>query len=325
MKNVPIIALVLAAGKGTRMKSCIPKVLQRLLGIPLLAHVLDLLKVVGVDSVFVVIGHGAEQVKESFSDWPVNFVVQREQLGTGHAVAISEEALTCSCGHVLIMCGDTPLFLPSTLQKFISFHMDSGNKLSILSARFSNPTGYGRIIRNGLGRFKKIVEEKDASSAEQEITEVNSGTYIVDKEVLFELVQKIGCDNAQGEFYLTDIVELASSSGYRVDAFPLASEEEALGVNSRTQLATAERILLKRIREKWMSEGVTFSMPETTYVEKGVKIGKDTIVGPCCILKGSTVIGEGVEIGPHSFIEDTNIPAGTTVEPFSYLIDTDQD
>ncbi len=322
MKYSEIIALVLAAGKGTRMKSSLPKVLHRLLGLPLLGHVVDLLKVVGVDSIFVVVGHGAEKVRETFKGWPVTFVIQKEQLGTGHAVKTSETALAQRHGQVLIMCGDAPLFLPKTLENFIHSHKDSGNKLSILSARFSDPTGYGRIIRDKAGRFKKIVEEKDASPSERAISEVNTGTYLVDKDVLFEVVQKIGCDNAQGEFYLTDIVELASGSGYGVDAFSLASEEEALGVNSRSQLATAERILLSRVREKWMAEGVTFSMPETTYIEKDVKIGKDTLVGPFCILKGSTVIGEGVQIGAHSFIQDTRVPAGAKIKPYSYLIGT---
>ncbi len=319
MKNSELIGLVLAAGKGTRMKSSLPKVLHRLIGQPLLAHVIDILEDAGVNDIYVVVGHGADRVVEAFKDYSIHFVRQDRQLGTGHAVKIAEPALSHLVGEILIICGDTPLFRSETLARFVKNHNESRNGVSILSAHLSEPTGYGRIIRDSSGRFKKIVEEKDASFEEKRVSEVNTGTYLVDKDLLFELVKRIDCDNAQGEFYLTDIVELATISGHRVGAFCLASHEEALGVNSRNQLAEAERVLLSRIRDKWMAQGVTISMPDTVYLEKSVTIGKDTCIGPFSMLKGATTIGEGVEIGAHSIIQDAEIPSGSIVDPYSYI------
>ena len=319
MENSELIGLVLAAGKGTRMKSSLPKVLHKLIGQPLLSHVIDILEDTGVNDIYVVVGHQGERVEEAFKDYSIHFVRQDRQLGTGHAVKIAEAALSHFVGNILIICGDTPLFLPETLVKFVENHKGSRSGVSILSAHLSEPTGYGRIIRDSSGKFKKIVEEKDASLEERRVHEVNTGTYLVDKDLLFDLVNRIDCDNAQGEFYLTDIVELATLSGHRVGAFCLASQEEALGVNSRSQLAEAERVLLSRIRDKWMARGVTISMPETVYVEKSVTIGKDTSIGPFTMLKGAATIGEGVEIGGHCIIQDAEIPSGSIVDPYSYI------
>ncbi len=319
MKNSEPIGLVLAAGKGTRMKSSQPKVLHRLIGKPLLGHVIDILEDTGVKEIHVVVGHGGDRVVKAFSDYSIHFIRQDQQLGTGHAVKIAETTLSHFVGDILIICGDTPLILPETLVQFIKNHNQSKNEVSILSARLSEPTGYGRIIRDSGGRFKKIIEEKDASLEERRVSEVNTGTYLADRKVLFELVKRIDCDNAQGEFYLTDIVELATISGLSVDAFCLASQEEALGVNSRNQLAEAERVLLSRIRERWMARGVTISMPDTVYVEKSVTIGQDTLIGPFSMLTGATTIGQSVKVGAHCIIQDAEVPSGSVVEPYSYI------
>ncbi len=313
------IALVLAAGKGTRMRSSVPKVLHPLLGRPLLGHVLGLLRASGIDRIVVVVGHGADRVMETFRGAGLDFVIQEQQLGTGHAVACAEKEVGPGDSDILIICGDTPLIREETLKEFIRRHQESGNRLSILSSNFPNPTGYGRIVRDHNGVFKRIVEEKDALETEKRITEINTGTYLVDRKVLFTLVKELSSDNAQGEYYLTDIVELAVNEGLKVDAFCLASEEEALGVNSRYQLAVAEKVLLNRKRKALMDSGVTISMPDTVYVEPEVRVEPDSFIGPGTILKGKSTVGAGAFIAGHCYIEDAQIPAGKTLEPFTIL------
>ncbi len=320
MGKESLVSIILAAGKGTRMKSRLPKVLHPLLGKPLLAHVIDLLKSVSVEQIVVVIGHGADKVRRFFND-DVEFVYQEQQLGTGHAVACARDALAGVKQSVLIICGDTPLFQQVTLKSFIDAHHKSNNIVSILSSHFANPFGYGRIVRDGLGNFSRIVEEKDATEEEKAIKEVNTGTYMVEAQFLFELVSQLECNNAQGEYYLTDIVGLAASNGLKVGAFPLAKEEEALGVNSRAQLARAEAVLLRRKRGELMDSGVTLSMPETIYVEPDVEAGPDCQIGPFCILKGKTVLGEGVKLDSHCYIKDSVIKPRVYISAFSKVVD----
>ncbi len=317
--NGSITGIILAAGKGTRMKSRMPKVLHCLLGRPLLWHVLYLLRVAGVKNNMVVVGHRAAQVKRAFEVEGVEFVIQEQQLGTAHAVAVAMDRLKGQYGDVIIMCGDTPLFYPATLKEFIRQHRQRASDVSILSAAFSDPAGYGRIIRDVKGQFLKITEEKDASLREKAVKEVNSGTYLARGEILFELVAGVECKNAQGEYYLTDIVELARKKGYKVDAFCVADEEEALGINSRSQLAKAELALLYRIRQELMGQGVSLSMPETIYIERQVRIGRDSIVGPHCVIKGTTVIGENVRIGAFSFLRNAKVASGTRLPPYSVV------
>ncbi|NPA95499.1 MAG: bifunctional N-acetylglucosamine-1-phosphate uridyltransferase/glucosamine-1-phosphate acetyltransferase, partial [Thermodesulfobacteria bacterium] len=212
-----------------------------------------------------------------------------------------------------------PLFKPQTINEFIQRHEANRNKLSLLSAKFHDPTGYGRIVRGPDGTFRKVVEEKDATSQEKAIKEVNTGTYLVDRSLLFQLVKLLDADNAQGEYYLTDIVELAVGRGERVEAYCLATEEEALGVNSRRQLAQAENVLLWRIRHRLMDAGVTLSLPDTIYIESDVEIGRDVFIGPHTIIKSGTRIGEGATVLGHSYISGAVIDAGHTVEPFTVL------
>lgn len=321
MKSRQIIGLVLAAGKGTRMKSALPKVLHPLLGKPILAYVINLLHAIDIDRIVVVIGHGGDLVKRRFKSWNIDFAVQEKQRGTGHAVRCAEKCVDNQHSDILIICGDTPLFTKATISEFIKAHKEAKHKVSILSTVLSDPTGYGRIIRDEQGVFSKIVEEKDASDQERKVREVNTGTYLVDGKVLFDLVKKVGCNNAQSEFYLTDIVSLAKKKEYSVGAFTLASEEESMGVNSRIQLAEAEKVLLNRVRKGHMANGVTFSMPDTTYIEQEVTLGQDVTIGQCCVLKGRTSIGDNVTIGSFSYIENGNIAAGSVIAPYSKIVE----
>ena len=316
-----IAAVVLAAGKGTRMKSALPKVLHELLGQPLLGHVINLLGQINISRIIAVIGHGAENVSAYLSPFGIETVVQEEQLGTGHAVACAEAALKGFEGHVLIICGDTPLFLEQTLKLFVKQHLEMPNILSVLSARFVNPFGYGRIVRDAQGAFLGIVEEKDADQKTRQINEVNTGTYLVQASFLFSVLSGLDNDNAQQEYYLTDIVEPAVAQGKRTDAFCLASEEEALGVNSRAQLSQAETIMLGRIRQDLMDAGVTLQNASSVYVEPSVSIENDVLIEPGCVLKGKTHIASGTRIGAHSYLVNAEIKEGGHIPPFSCIME----
>ncbi len=244
----PWAAIILAAGKGTRMKSEIPKVMHNLLGRPLIGHVMGLLKNLDIASRVVVTGHGSDLVRDYLKEFDVNPVVQEQQLGTGHAVLCAKAALGEFCGNVLIICGDTPLLQESTLASFMEDHVSSGRILSLLTAHLKDPAGYGRILRSvsGGAQIQGIVEEKDATDAQRLLTEINTGIYAVDSVFLFDALDAIGCDNVQGEYYLTDIVGVAVSKGVSAGAVSIATEDEVWGVNSRMDLARAETILLDR-------------------------------------------------------------------------------
>ncbi len=302
------------------MKSEIPKVLHNLLGKPIIEYVLESLKVLPVEKTCVVIGHGAPLLKEFLKSWSVEIVHQEEQLGTGHAVLCCKNNFQDFAGDILITCGDTPLFRKEVLKAFYKNHCDSGSVISILSCKMDDPKGYGRIKRNEAGDFYSIVEEKDADPEERKICEVNTGSYIVKTKELFELLGSVKSDNAQGEYYLTDIVSIGKEKGLKVYAFPIATQEDSFGVNSRAQLAQAEKILLSRIRESLMNEGVTFSMPETTYIEPTVIIGRDSFIGPHSILKGRTQIEKGAFLEGFCYIEDSRVYSGEVIKAFSKLI-----
>ncbi len=314
-------AVVLAAGKGTRMRSKRPKVMHGLLGMPMLGYVLDALADAGIGRTIVVIGHGSGQVEAYLRHRGVDWVLQEEQKGTGHAVLVTRRSLGGFAGRVLILCGDTPLLRGSTLKAFVAEHQRSGVDLSILSARFDDPSGYGRIVRppGGGDSILGIVEEKDAGPSERLIDEVNTGVYAAGARDLFRWLDMVGCDNAQGEYYLTDIVALAVREGKRVLALPLAEEEEALGVNSRHELARAESVLLGRVRRFWMDRGVTFVMPDTVYIEPGVRVGRDVSIGPFSVLKGETVVGDEAELGAFCVLDNARVPRGARLAPYTLL------
>jgi len=320
----PWACIILAAGKGTRMKSEIPKVMHHLLGKPLIEHVLCLLGNLDIAFRLVVTGHGGDYVRDCVTRYNVVLIEQEQQLGTGHAVLCAKAALREFCGNVLIICGDTPLLKETTLASFMENHAGSKRILSLLSAHFKDPSGYGRILRSlsGMPQIRGIVEEKDATEAQRLLTEINTGIYAVDSVFLFDALDSVGCDNVQGEYYLTDIVGLAVSRGVSTGAVITAAEDEAFGVNSRMDLVRAETILLDRIRRSWLEFGVSFELCESVYIEPDVVLSRDVTVGPHVVLKGNTIVGKGAKLGAFSYLDGAQVPPGTTIPPFSRLIST---
>lgn len=312
--------IILAAGKGTRMKSKLPKVLHKVCGKPMLQHVIDAAKSAGSNREIVVIGSGAELVKESFSG--VEFVLQAEQLGTGHAVLCTKEKFANSKGTVLVLCGDTPLFTPELLKKFVERHLDSNAAATVLTAEMPDATGYGRIIREDDGTFKKIVEHKDANSYERQISEVNAGVYCFDVEKLFVALSKVKNENAQGEYYLPDVLTILKNDSEKINAFVADDYKQTLGINSRVQLAEADKILRQRKNIVVMESGVTIIDPASTFIDCDVEVGQDTVIYPNTYLEGKTKIGENCALGPNSRL--TNMTIGNNVQAqFCYCHDAE--
>ncbi|TDM07224.1 bifunctional UDP-N-acetylglucosamine diphosphorylase/glucosamine-1-phosphate N-acetyltransferase GlmU [Macrococcus lamae] len=299
-------AIILAAGKGTRMKSKLYKVLHPVCGKPMVKHVLDNVRKAGVTEVVTIVGHGAEQVKEVLGE-ESRFSMQEEQLGTAHAVSMAKEHLGGQTGTTVIVCGDTPLISEETISNFIAHHEKSGAKATILSAKTAQPFGCGRIIRDEHHNVVKIVEEKDASIEEKLITEISSGTFCFDNAALFEKLNQVDNNNAQGEYYLPDVIQLLQAEGEIVEAYITEDFDETLGVNDRVNLSKAERLMRQRINHHHMINGVTIIDPDATYIESDVVIGADTIIYPGTILAGKTVIGEDVFISANCEIKDSTI------------------
>lgn len=304
--------IVLAAGQGTRMKSKLYKVLHPVCGKPMVSHVIDQVSKIGADRIITVVGHGAEQVKHEL-EGRSEFVLQKERLGTGHAVLQVKELLGGLEGHTLVVCGDTPLLTAETIQAVIDKHIEENAKVTVLTAIHEQPEGYGRVIRNDKGYVEKIVEHKDASPDELMVKEINTGTYCFDNQALFYALEKVTNDNAQGEYYLPDVIEILKREGHRVAAFCTDDRSETLGVNDRVALAEAEKIMRKRINEHHMKNGVTIIDPENTYIEVDIEIGQDTVIYPGTILAGKTKIGEDCMIGPNTEIRNCQIGPRTTV------------
>ncbi len=311
-----LVTVILAAGKGTRMKSKLPKVLHRVGGKSMLQHVLDAAKQAGAKRNIVVVGFGGETVKEAMGD-QAEFVVQKEQLGTGHAVQQTAPLLAAETGTVMVLCGDTPLLTGELLKKLYDAHKEAGAKATVLTAIMPDATGYGRIIRTAEGTVMKIVEQKDATEEERRVKEVNSGIYCFEAKELFAALEKVGCDNAQGEYYLPDVLEILRSQGEKIWAAAADDYESTLGINSRVQLSGAEKILRRRKNIELMDNGVTIMDPDSTFVDADVTVGRDTILYPFTWLEGSTTVGEGCEIGPNSRFTDTKIGNHVTAH-FSY-------
>ncbi|MDI3309871.1 MAG: bifunctional UDP-N-acetylglucosamine diphosphorylase/glucosamine-1-phosphate N-acetyltransferase GlmU [Thermoanaerobacterium sp.] len=304
------VTLILAAGLGKRMKSKHPKVVHKVCGRPMVEWVVRSAKEAGSNDVVVVLGHGANEVKNVLGD-SVKYAYQEKQLGTGHAVMVSKDLLP-DTGNVMILTGDTPLIMSETLKKFYDFHLKEQNTITILSSFFDVPDGYGRIVRDSNGNVLKIVEDKDASDVEKGIHEINSGMYIFNSDYLKKSLQHIGNNNAQGEYYLTDAIEIVIRLGGKVGAYQ-ASNEEIMGVNTRVQLKDAEKVMRKRINERLMLDGVTIIDPDNTYIGPDVVIGMDTIIYPGTLIEGKTTIGEDCEIGPNSHIIDSEIGNGCKI------------
>lgn len=306
-------AVVLAAGQGTRMKSSLYKVLHPVCGKPMVQHVVDQISQLEMKKIVTVVGHGAEKVKDQLGD-SAEYVLQAEQLGTAHAVMQAEEALAKQEGITLVVCGDTPLITAETMQKLIDEHQAANAKVTILTAKAEDPTGYGRVLRNAGDTVERIVEHKDASDEEKKVQEINTGTYCFDNKSLFEALSSVNNDNSQGEYYLPDVIEILQKKGDIVAAYQTPSFDETLGVNDRVALSQAERTMKRRINEGHMRNGVTLIDPEQTYISADAVIGRDTVLYPGTIISGATVIGENNIIGPNSEIKDSKIENGNTIK-----------
>ncbi len=311
MKNRYVV--VLAAGQGTRMKSKLFKVMHPVMGRPMVGHVVHAALEADASEVITITGHGAETIKDYLGD-KSQFVYQEEQLGTAHAVMQAKDLLEGKEGTTLVLSGDTPLLRAETLQELMAYHEEEGAKATILTALADDPFGYGRVIRAEDDSVSKVVEEKDASSEERLVQEINTGTYCFDNQALFNALERVNNDNAQGEYYLPDVLEILKNDAEKVGAFRLENMEEALGVNDRKALAEATAIMRKRINEKHMTNGVTMIDPDSTYIDVQVEIGSDTVVEPNSYIKGQTKIGEDVLIGLGSVIVDSQLADGVTIK-----------
>lgn len=317
-----LAAVVLCAGKGTRMNSEKAKVLHPLLGRPMAFYPVQRAFELGCEQVVAVVGHQADRVQTALADElpdrTVQFALQTEQKGTGHAVGCAKEALADFNGAVLILYGDVPLIRAETLRALITAYEKNTAPLALISCRPADPTGYGRVVREGLS-VKRIVEHKDATPDEREISEVNAGLYIVDAKFLFSSIEKLTPKNAQGELYLTDLVAWAAEKGevQVIDADPA----ETAGINDRAELADRSRTLQNRINTFHMKQGVTLVRPDTVCIDEGVEIGPDSILGPDVSVSGKSVIGKNVRVSQGCVITDSAIGDGTELKPYSVLED----
>ena len=311
-----LMAVILAAGKGTRMKSALPKVLHQVGGRPMVRHVIRAACEAGADRNIVVIGFGADQVRDCLGN-QVEYAVQEQQLGTGHAILQAKDAIGDFSGTIMVLCGDTPLLRSETLKQLYHTHCKNHAEATVLTAKVPNPAGYGRVIRGDQGEVLRIVEQKDASPDELACNEVNTGIYCFQKEALFSALDQITCNNQQGEYYLTDVLEILVSAGKQVGAMPVADFQEMLGINSRVQLAEAERILRDRILTDFMDNGVTIMDPASTFIDSEVIVGPDTVIYPFTWLEGNTVIGDHCQIGPNTRLQNA-VVGNYTVIHFSY-------
>ncbi len=330
-----IIAVVLAAGKGTRMKSNVAKVLHQVFFRPMLHHVLDAVHNTGIEQCAVIVGHQREAVEQAMAPFGVDTVVQEQQLGTGHAVLCAENACS-SKDEVLILCGDTPLIRPETLREMIETHHRKQANLTLMTTLLDSPFGYGRILHDDQGRIQAIVEEKDATDEQRQIKEINAGIYLANRSFLFAALRQVGTNNAQGEVYLTDIVALANQQNLRVHTFVHPHPIDVLGVNSRVELSQAQATLQQRRNLELMLAGVTLESPETILVSGDCSIGPDSHLQPNVRLSGGTTLGTGclietgaalkschlgerVTIGANSVLRNCSLDDDSNVPPLSYL------
>lgn len=306
------MAVVLAAGQGKRMKSKLYKVLHPVCGKPMVGHVLDALQSSDCDRTVVIVGHGAEAV-QAYVNGRAECVLQAEQLGTGHAVLQAEPLLGGETGTTIVVCGDTPLIRPETIRAMTEAHESAGAAVTVLTAEVPDPTGLGRIIRGADGRVERIVEHKDCNEEERAVKEINAGTYCFDNRKLFAALREVKNDNAQGEYYLTDVIGILHAAGETITAYRTNDSAESVGVNDRAALAEAERLMRERINRRHMEGGVTIIDPAATYIEAGVRIGADTVIYPSTMLRGGTVIGEDCVIGPQADITDSVVGRGVFI------------
>ena len=326
-------AIILAAGKGTRMKSKYPKVVHKVCGKEMVNHVISVSKKSGVNDIVAILGHESDVVKEKLPK-DTMIAMQTDQLGTGHAVMMAKEYINDN-DTIVVLCGDTPLVKEETLKRLFDYHIEHGYHATVLTTTVDNPTGYGRIIRDENKDLLKIVEQKDANEEEKKAKEINSGIYCFNGKSLRESLDLLDNNNAQGEYYLTDTIKIMRDKGQKVGAFNGSTIEELMGVNSRVELSKAEEIMRRRINESHMVNGVTIIDVNSTYIEADVEIGNDTILYPGAMLRGNTKIGTNCVIGMNcsitnsqignytevqsSTIVDSTVGENTTVGPYAYL------
>ena len=318
-----IATIILAAGKGTRMKSDLVKVLHPLLGLPMLAYPLDLsLNGVHSEKTIVVVGCQADQIRKRFEDSRILFALQEEQLGTGHAVLQALPLLEGFTGTVLILCGDVPLVKEETALSFLRDFQKDNCALSVMTVVVENPSGYGRIVRDPGGWIERIVEEKDARDKEKAVREINTGIYCVHAPFLAEGLKEIGKANAQGEYYLTDLVEIVIKKGLRCSAYPVADPMEVMGINTRIDLAMAHEALRQEKVRALMLSGVTVIDPHAAYIDRRVEVGRDTVLYPNCLLQGETRIGERCIIESNAKISDSILGNEVTIRANSVITES---
>ena len=310
------VAVILAAGKGTRMKSALPKVLHAVGGQSMLRHVMTAAEQAGAKRTIVVVGFGGDQVQAEIGA-AAEFVLQAEQLGTGHAMMQVQPVLAGFSGTILLLCGDTPLLTGQALLDLVAAHQQSGAAATVLTAKPADATGYGRILRDESGQVLGIVEQKDATAEQKQIGEINTGIYCFEAAPLFAALAGLTCNNAQKEYYLTDVLAILAQAGQPVGAVEVANFQETLGINSRLQLAEAEKILRQRKLVELMDSGVTVMDPASTFVDASVSVGEDTVLYPFTWLEGETTIGRDCRIGPNSRISDSQLGDAVTLH-FSY-------
>lgn len=304
--------VVLAAGKGTRMKSKLYKVLHKVCGKTMVEYVVAAAQAARPAKIVTIVGSGAEDVKKVLAGQS-EFAFQKQQLGTANAVQTAEPILGEKTGNTLVVTGDTPLFTGETFSHLFAYHAKKGNAATVLTADAPNPFGYGRIIRDAQGNVLRIVEEKDATADEKQVKEINTGVFVFDNQKLFAALKKVNNNNAQGEYYLTDVLEILRNQGEDVGAYKMPDFSESLGVNDRIALAKATKIMQRRINEAHMRDGVSFIDPDTAYIDAGVKIGNDTVIEGNVVIKGHTEIGQDCYITSGSRIEDSKLGNHVTV------------
>ncbi|HJN15482.1 MAG TPA: NTP transferase domain-containing protein, partial [Armatimonadota bacterium] len=323
MPDQKLACIILAAGQSKRMKSSHSKALHEICGKPLLCHVVDTLNKLQPERIVAVVSPETPDVVDLAGKIGIDTCYQHERLGTGHAALQAEELLGDFDGTILLTCVDIPLLRLETLTALREVHESNQSAATILTAEYDDPTGYGRIVRAESGTVTAIVEHRDADEATLAVREINSSVYCFRGRMMFELTKQVGTANDQGEMYLTDVISLMVDRGERVDAVIADDPAEIMGINNRVQLAEAEGLLRNRIRERLMLDGVSMVDPATTYVDDGVRIGRDTTIWPGAVIRGSTTIGEGCEIGPHAQIIDSTIGDGVLVKQGSQIIESE--
>ena len=313
-----IAAVILAAGKGTRMKSNKSKLVHKIYGKELVKRVVETAKKAEIEDVIAIVGYKKEQVQSVLGN-SVSYAIQEEMLGTGHAVLQAEKYLKDKHGKVVVLSGDVPIIRPETIKNLLQKSINNKEYATLVTAIYNNPTGYGRIIRDEGGSVEEIIEEKDANEEQRKIQEINAGIYCFDIQELLKALKELKPDNAQGELYLTDVVKIMNRKGLRTGAFTIKDNTEILGVNDRLQLEILTKVLKMRINQEHMRNGVTIEDIDSTYIYDDVEIGVDTVIHPNTTIKSDVVIGEDCEIGPNAYIREgcrlaNNVKIGSFVE-----------